>query len=135
VRPHMHEKVLIIDGEVLWHGSLNLLASSGPTDLMMRITSRGSCDRVRQIMARARSEKASTPRSNTTQQDAKTAAQVSRKPVSAKTTRDPARRTNKYDALCAVCGRSVPANSGELIGKGDDGRWAVRCNSCPLQGA
>ncbi|MBP2362842.1 hypothetical protein AB0K86_29525 [Streptomyces clavifer] len=31
----MHEKVLILDGSVLRHGSKNLLADIGPTDLMM----------------------------------------------------------------------------------------------------
>jgi hypothetical protein len=29
-RERMHEKVLILDNAVLWHGSLNLLANSGP---------------------------------------------------------------------------------------------------------
>ncbi|MFE9445534.1 phospholipase D-like domain-containing protein [Streptomyces sp. NPDC006602] len=29
-RERMHEKVLILDGNVLWHGSLNLLANKGP---------------------------------------------------------------------------------------------------------
>ncbi|GAB3723276.1 AAA domain-containing protein [Nocardiopsis nanhaiensis] len=55
-RERMHEKVLILDGRVLWHGSLNLLASSGPTDLMMRLTDPGSCERVRRIVDRARRE-------------------------------------------------------------------------------
>src|SRR5690606_895221 len=45
-RERMHEKVLIIDGTVLWHGSLNLLANTGPTDLMMRFTDPASCARV-----------------------------------------------------------------------------------------
>lgn len=56
-RDRMHEKVVIIDGEVLWHGSLNLLADDGPTDLMMRITDRASCERVVKIMDRARMER------------------------------------------------------------------------------
>lgn len=53
-RERMHEKVVILDGRVLWHGSLNLLSSSGPTDLMMRLTDPGSCERVRRIVDRAR---------------------------------------------------------------------------------
>jgi hypothetical protein len=62
VRERMHEKVLIIDGTVLWHGSLNLLANSGPTDLMMRITDPDSCERVRRIVESARMERpARTP--------------------------------------------------------------------------
>ncbi len=50
IRDRMHEKVLIIDDRVLWHGSLNLLANIGPTDLMMRITDPTACQRVRHIV-------------------------------------------------------------------------------------
>ncbi|NUW37045.1 AAA family ATPase [Nonomuraea sp. SMC257] len=57
VRERMHEKLLIIDETVLWHGSLNLLANTGPTDLMMRITDPTSCRRVRHIVERARMER------------------------------------------------------------------------------
>lgn len=60
-RERMHEKVVIIDGEVLWHGSLNLLAATGPTDLMMRITDPGSCARVRRIVERARPDRPTRP--------------------------------------------------------------------------
>ncbi len=61
-RERMHEKVLIIDKTVLWHGSLNLLANTGPTDLMMRITDPGSCERVQRIVERARMERPARPR-------------------------------------------------------------------------
>ncbi|GAA3571998.1 hypothetical protein GCM10022419_061090 [Nonomuraea rosea] len=57
VRDRMHEKVLIIDDNVLWHGSLNLLANIGPTDLMMRITDPTACRRVRHIVEHARMER------------------------------------------------------------------------------
>ncbi|WP_406114557.1 AAA domain-containing protein [Kitasatospora purpeofusca] len=57
-RERMHEKVLILDNAVLWHGSLNLLASSGPTDLMMRFTDPASCERVTRVIDRARKERA-----------------------------------------------------------------------------
>ncbi|MET7736492.1 DUF5710 domain-containing protein [Streptomyces sp. NPDC005402] len=57
-RERMHEKVLILDGTVLWHGSLNLLANSGPTDLMMRFTDPSSCERVSRVIERARKDKA-----------------------------------------------------------------------------
>ncbi|SDT80386.1 PLD-like domain-containing protein [Streptomyces sp. TLI_053] len=56
-RDRMHEKVLILDDSVLWHGSLNLLASSGPTDLMMRFTDPASCERVARVIDRARKER------------------------------------------------------------------------------
>jgi hypothetical protein len=56
-RERMHEKVLIVDDTVLWHGSLNLLAHGGSTDLMMRITDPTSCERVRRIVDRARMDR------------------------------------------------------------------------------
>ncbi|MFI5920326.1 AAA domain-containing protein [Streptomyces anulatus] len=56
-RDRMHEKVLILDGSVLWHGSKNLLANIGPTDLMMRYTDPASCDRVRRLMEHTRMER------------------------------------------------------------------------------
>lgn len=65
-RERMHEKVLILDGTVLWHGSLNLLANSGPTDLMMRLTDPTACERVGRVIERARKERAAwNPRSST----------------------------------------------------------------------
>ncbi|MBT2528854.1 AAA family ATPase [Streptomyces sp. ISL-99] len=56
-RDRMHEKVLILDDAVLWHGSKNLLANAGPTDIMMRITDPDSCTRVRRLMDSSRLEK------------------------------------------------------------------------------
>ncbi|GAB3204525.1 AAA domain-containing protein [Nocardia tengchongensis] len=63
-REQMHEKVVIIDEEVLWHGSLNLLANRGPSDLMMRITDKGSCERVRKIIERSRRDQSDDHRRN-----------------------------------------------------------------------
>ncbi|WUI04417.1 AAA domain-containing protein [Spirillospora sp. NBC_00431] len=61
-RERMHEKVLILDDTVLWHGSLNLLAHRGSTDLMMRLTDRGACEHVRRIIELARMDRpARTP--------------------------------------------------------------------------
>ncbi|MFE1959251.1 AAA domain-containing protein [Streptomyces sp. NPDC059479] len=57
-RERMHEKVLILDSTVLWHGSLNLLANRGPTDLMMRFTDPASCARVSRIVEQARKDRA-----------------------------------------------------------------------------
>ncbi|WP_084524213.1 AAA domain-containing protein [Nocardia inohanensis] len=118
-RPHMHEKVLIVDNEVLWHGSLNLLAGSGPTDLMMRITSRASCDRVRKIMARARSERSS--------QQAPVAVDSTSQAVAKSAAPTLGSRPNKYDSTCVVCGKSVLAGNGEL-GREND-KWIVKCRS------
>ncbi|MEW2355966.1 AAA domain-containing protein [Spirillospora sp. NPDC029432] len=69
-RERMHEKVLILDDTVLWHGSLNLLAHSGSTDLMMRITDPAACERVRHIVERARMDRpARTPPRHTSNGD------------------------------------------------------------------
>lgn len=57
LRERMHEKVMIIDETVLWHGSLNLLANTGPTDLMMRITDPNACRQVQRIMTAARRDR------------------------------------------------------------------------------
>jgi hypothetical protein len=62
LRERMHEKVVLIDDTVLWHGSLNLFANAGPTDLMMRITDPAACERVVRIMAAARKERPARPR-------------------------------------------------------------------------
>ncbi|WP_369388578.1 DUF5710 domain-containing protein [Streptomyces sp. CG1] len=56
-REGMHEKVLILDSSVLWHGSLSLLANAGPTDLMMRFTDPTSCERVSRVIERARKDR------------------------------------------------------------------------------
>ncbi|WP_433700834.1 AAA domain-containing protein [Nocardiopsis sp. CA-288880] len=61
LRPRMHEKVMILDDTVLWHGSLNLLASPGATDLMMRLTDPGACARVRKIVEAAQQDKELKP--------------------------------------------------------------------------
>jgi len=56
-RERMHKKVIIIDDAILWHGSLNLLANIGPTDLIMRLTDPTACTRVQRIMSAARMER------------------------------------------------------------------------------
>jgi nucleoside-triphosphatase THEP1 len=56
-RERMHEKVLILDSEILWHGSLNLLSHTGSRDLMMRLTSASACERVHRILDNAREER------------------------------------------------------------------------------
>ena len=72
-RERMHEKILILDDTVLWHGSLNLLAHGGSTDLMMRMTDPGACERVRRIIDAARMDRpAFTPRPQSAQQAART---------------------------------------------------------------
>jgi hypothetical protein len=60
-RERMHEKVLIVDERILWHGSLNLLAHSGSTDLMMRITDPVACQDVFHIVQRAKMDRPARP--------------------------------------------------------------------------
>ncbi|WP_198533882.1 AAA domain-containing protein [Streptomyces odonnellii] len=70
-RERMHEKVLILDRVVLWHGSLNLLANTGPTDLMMRFNDPASCERVSRVVERARKDReAWNPRAAAESRDA-----------------------------------------------------------------
>jgi hypothetical protein len=43
LRPRMHEKVAILDGEVLWHGSLNILSHRDTQESMLRFRSSAVC--------------------------------------------------------------------------------------------
>ncbi|WP_413774978.1 AAA domain-containing protein [Actinocorallia sp. A-T 12471] len=109
-RPRMHEKVMIVDDEILWHGSLNLLANGGPTDLMMRISSRVSCARVKQIVGRARGEEPTATGGR------------ERRAGSGKG------RRNGFAGRCALCSVWVSAQGGELVA-GPQG-WLVHCAAC-----
>lgn len=46
LRARMHEKIAIIDGEILWHGSLNILSHKDTSESMLRIPSRSACSQV-----------------------------------------------------------------------------------------
>src|SRR6266404_389840 len=46
LRARMHEKISIIDGEILWHGSLNILSHKDTSESMLRIPSRSACSQV-----------------------------------------------------------------------------------------
>jgi len=41
-RPLSHEKLAIIDGKIIWHGSLNILSHKNTTELMVRFTTKES---------------------------------------------------------------------------------------------
>jgi hypothetical protein len=56
VRPGMHEKVGVIDGQVLWHGSLNILSHNDTRESMLRIE---SPDLVREVIGDLQLEAAS----------------------------------------------------------------------------
>lgn len=60
-RAGMHEKIAIIDDEILWHGSLNILSHRDTTESMLRIKSSLACAHVAKFVTTpgSRKEKAS----------------------------------------------------------------------------
>ncbi len=46
LRARMHEKFAILDGRVLWHGSLNILSHHDTHESMLRINSQAACSQV-----------------------------------------------------------------------------------------
>lgn len=46
LRAYMHEKFAIIDRDILWHGSLNILSHKRTSESMLRIPSRSACEQV-----------------------------------------------------------------------------------------
>ncbi|HKG58169.1 MAG TPA: AAA domain-containing protein [Pyrinomonadaceae bacterium] len=45
-RARIHEKIAIIDDEILWHGSLNILSQRDTTESMLRLRSPAACARL-----------------------------------------------------------------------------------------
>lgn len=60
-RAGMHEKIAIIDAEILWHGSLNILSHKDTGESMLRIKSSSACAQVAKFVTTpmSRREKAS----------------------------------------------------------------------------
>lgn len=52
LRSKMHEKIAVIDGNVLWHGSLNILSHRNTHESMLRIESREVCDLVGRLVGK-----------------------------------------------------------------------------------
>jgi hypothetical protein len=50
LRPGMHEKIVIVDGRVLWEGSLNLLSHRNTTEVMRRSENSAYCDQVELLL-------------------------------------------------------------------------------------
>jgi len=42
IKPLSHEKLAIVDGKIIWHGSLNILSHKNTSELMVRFTTRES---------------------------------------------------------------------------------------------
>lgn len=51
LRAWMHEKIAVVDGEVLWHGSLNILSQRDTSESMLRIPSRSACEQVTRFVS------------------------------------------------------------------------------------
>jgi KaiC/GvpD/RAD55 family RecA-like ATPase len=56
-RAGMHEKIAIIDDEILWHGSLNILSHRDTAESMLRIKSRSACGLVAKFVTTPTSRK------------------------------------------------------------------------------
>lgn len=46
LRARMHEKVAILDGRILWHGSLNILSHRDTSESMLRLESPAACQQL-----------------------------------------------------------------------------------------
>jgi len=51
MRAGMHEKLVIVDGRVLWHGSLNILSHCNTSESMLRIESPAACQQVCRLLS------------------------------------------------------------------------------------
>ncbi|HEY9471868.1 MAG TPA: AAA domain-containing protein [Propionibacteriaceae bacterium] len=49
LRADMHQKIAILDGQILWHGSLNVLSHRDTHESMLRIVSASACNKVAQF--------------------------------------------------------------------------------------
>lgn len=51
LRARMHEKIAMLDGRVLWHGSLNILSHRDTSESMLRLESAAACQQLRRFLA------------------------------------------------------------------------------------
>lgn len=51
LRSRMHEKLAMIDEQVLWHGSLNILSHRDTTESMLRLLGTSTCDEITKIVS------------------------------------------------------------------------------------
>jgi ssDNA-binding Zn-finger/Zn-ribbon topoisomerase 1 len=51
LRARMHEKIAIIDGRILWHGSLNILSHRDTHESMLRLESPAACQQLRRFVS------------------------------------------------------------------------------------
>ncbi|MDR7420376.1 MAG: AAA domain-containing protein [Armatimonadota bacterium] len=51
LRARMHEKIAIVDGRILWHGSLNILSHRDTHESMLRIESQAACQQIGRFLS------------------------------------------------------------------------------------
>jgi hypothetical protein len=51
LRARMHEKIAIVDGRILWHGSLNILSHRDTHESMLRIESPAACSQLARFVS------------------------------------------------------------------------------------
>jgi hypothetical protein len=51
LRARMHEKIAILDGRILWHGSLNILSHRDTHESMLRIESPAACSQLTRFLS------------------------------------------------------------------------------------
>ncbi len=51
LRARMHEKIAILDGRILWHGSLNILSHRDTHESMLRIDSPAACEQLARFVS------------------------------------------------------------------------------------
>lgn len=51
LRARMHEKIAIIDGRILWHGSLNILSHRDTHESMLRLESVAACQQLGRFLS------------------------------------------------------------------------------------
>ncbi len=51
LRTRMHEKIAILDGHILWHGSLNILSHRDTHESMLRIDSAAACEELSRFLS------------------------------------------------------------------------------------
>ena len=52
LRARMHEKIAILDGRILWHGSLNILSHRDTHESMLRIESQAACSQLARFISK-----------------------------------------------------------------------------------
>jgi ssDNA-binding Zn-finger/Zn-ribbon topoisomerase 1 len=61
LRAGMHEKIAILDGRILWHGSLNILSHRDTHESMLRLESPAACSQLARLVSTPAGRRDDTP--------------------------------------------------------------------------